>query len=493
MSNMEKKEYYINVNRDEVYSKLADIFGKDNVSFRQGDLYPYSYDATENPPHMPDYVVIPEDKEQLVELVKYCNEHVIPIVPYISGNNLGGLTIPVRGGIIVDFSKKMNRILHVNENMMYVLLEPGVTFGQLNKHLRENYPHLRYSYPNSPPYASVIGNALLSGMTNMGTKIGSMADSINGLEVVLVDGTIARIGSCFYGEHEADPNSWWCRYPIPDLVGLFVNWQGMTGLITKCALQLWPNLPIKKPLLAVFFGETEVGAFMREVAKADIVDDIVAFSIEVAKMEIGVPDPKRYPEEPYFSAVLPFSAKTNKMMEAKLEILEGIVKDLNQKGMNIHVMDYNEFSKMYDLKARTIYELPAVILSLVEKSGLSWIGTYCDSSKFEHLIEKTDELFEKFNVPPYIMLKCMKQGHYGIFRPIVRFNQFDQEERETITALLEEIADLCIEEGCIPYKTPIWMASKMKEKINPGWLKLFEEVKKCLDPNGILNPGRWDT
>ena len=187
---------------------------------------------------MPDYVVIPANKEQLVEVVKFCNEHVIPIVPYISGNNLGGLTIPIRGGIMVDFSKKMNKIIHTNEEMMYIILEPGVTFGQLDKHLEENYPNLRYSYPNSPPYASVVGNALLSGMTNMGTKIGSMGDSINGIEVVLADGTIARIGSCFYGEEEADPDSWWCKYPIPDMLGLFINWQGMTGLITKCAVQL---------------------------------------------------------------------------------------------------------------------------------------------------------------------------------------------------------------------------------------------------------------
>ncbi|MHA1273659.1 MAG: FAD-binding oxidoreductase [Promethearchaeota archaeon] len=472
---------------------MVEIFGASNVSYKQVDLYPYSYDATENEPHMPDYVVIAENKQQLVELVNFCNKHIIPIVPYISGNNLGGLTIPEKGGIIVDFGKKMNKILYINENMMYALLEPGVTFGQLKKYLDENYPNLRYSYPNAPPYASVVGNALLSGMTNMGTKIGSMGDAINGLEVILADGTIARIGSCFYGKEEADPDSWWCRYPIPDLIGLFVNWQGMTGLVTKCAVQLWPNLPVKKPMLAVFFGETDIAPFMREVGKADIVDDIVAFSIEVTKMELSLPDPKRYPEEPYFSAVIPMSARTEKMMEAKLEILHNIVKELNKKGTNIYLMDYNEFSKLYHLKARTIYELPAVILSLVEQSGLSWFGSYSSTEKFEKLIEDTDELFKKYKVPPYIMMKIMKHGHYGIFRPIVRYNQFDKKDKQNIVNLLKEIADLCIGEGCIPYKTPGWMAAKMREKINPGWLKLFEKIKACLDPNGIFNPGRWNT
>ena len=87
----------------------------------------------------------------------------------------------------------------------------------------------------------------------------------------------------------------------------------------------------------------------------------------------------------------------------------------------------------------------------------------------------------------------MKQGHYGIFRPIFRFNQFDEKEKENVTNLMEEIADLCIDEGCIPYKTPIWMAKKMRKKINSGWLHLFNKIKDTLDPNGIFNPGRWDT
>ena len=474
-----------------MHLKLVEIFGPTNVSDKQVDLYSYSYDMTENEPHMPDFVVIAENNEQLIKLVKFCNEYLIPIVPYISGNNVGGLTIPLQGGIVVDFGKKMNKILHINETMMYALIEPGVTFGQLKKYLDENYPNLRYSYPNAPPYASVVGNALLSGMTNLSTKIGSMGDAINGLEVITAEGDVARIGSCFYGKDEADPDSWWGRGPIPDLVGLFINWQGMTGLVTKCSVQLWPNHPVKKPYLAVFFGLTDIAPFLREVGKAEIADDVVGFTIEVAKMEVGIDEPKRYPEEPAYSAVIPLSAQTENMMKAKDEILHDIVSELNKKGTNIHLINYNEFSKLYNLKARTIYELPSVILSLVPYSGLSWVGTYCSLDKLEQLIEKCDAIFKSHNVPPYIMLKTMKSSHNGIFRPIFRFKKFTDQER--MFKLIEEITDVCIDAGCIPYKTPIWMTAKMREKINPGWLKLFDKIKNCMDPNGIFNPGRWNT
>jgi len=491
MTETKQRNVFEKISKDSVYSKLIEIFGGTYVTKKDVDLYPYSQDMTENKPHMPDFVVIPENKEQLVELVKFCNEYSIPIVPYTTGNNVGGLTIPDYGGIVVDFGKRMNKILHVDDNMMYALLEPGVTFGQLKKHLDENFPNLRYSFPNAPPYSGVVGNALLSGMTNLGAKIGSMADSINGLEVITVDGTVARIGSCFYGNDKAEDDSWWSRYPMPDLMGLFVNFQGMTGLVTKCAVQLWPKEPIEKPQLVVFFGLTDLGPFLREIGRADIVNDVAAFSVEVAKMEVGIPEPVRYPGEPFYTAVMPMSAKTENQMNAKLEILNDIVEKLNKEGTDIHLINYSEFAKLFGLKALNIYNLPSQILSLHEYSGLTWFGAYAPSHKFEELIEKTDALYHKHGVPPFNYLKIMKGGHYGIFRPIFRFKKFTDQDK--IVKLLEEIADVCIDLGCIPYKTPSWLTAKLRKKINPGWISLFEKIKHCMDPNNIFNPGRWNT
>ncbi len=479
------------VSKEEVHKKLVEIFGKENVSNRSVDLYPYSYDMTECPPSMPDFVVIPENKEQLVELVKFCNQNVIPIVPYISGNNVGGLTIPERGGIIVDFGKKMNKILHINENMMYALLEPGVTFGQLKKHLDDNYPQLRYSYPFAPPYASVVGNAILSGMNNLSCKIGSMGDSINGLEVITVDGEIARIGSCFYGKDEADPDSWWCRYPMPDLMGLFINWQGMTGLITKCAVQLWPKKPIQKIEALAIFDLEDIGELCREMGRTEVVDDIAFGSTELIKMCCEIPEPKIFPEESRMMATSVITAHTENEYKAKKEIYLNTIEKFREEGMRIYPMDFGEFVELFNLRLRCYADLPSMVLSLVEYSGLTWFGSYAPSHKIEELAKKVDEIFKKYNVPLFLNMKPMKYSHYCIFRPIIRFNKFKDEER--IHKLLNEIVDTCVDFGCIPYKTPAWMTEKMREKINPGWLKLFEKIKKCMDPNGIFNPGRWNT
>jgi FAD/FMN-containing dehydrogenase len=491
MTETNKRSVYEKISKEDVLKKLISIFGNDNVTNKSVDLYPYSYDMTECKPHMPDFVVIPENTEELIELVTFCNQNAIPIVPYISGNNVGGLTIPEYGGILVDFGKKMNKILHINENMMYALLEPGVTFGELKKHLDENYPNLRYSYPFAPPYAGVVGNVILSGMNNLSCKLGSMGDSINGLEVITADGELIRIGSCFYGKDEADNDSWWSRYPMPDLLGLFVNWQGITGLVTKCAVQLWPNPPFKKTYLAIVWGLPDIAPVMREVGRTEIIDDISAVSIEVVKMTVELPEPKKIPGEPDFAALFSISGKTKGLFKAKKEYLKLTIENLKKQGIKVLLLDVDEFSKLFNLRVRCHLDLPAVILSLVEYSGLTWFGSYAPTHKLEYLIPKVNDLFLKYKVPPFIYMKIMKHSHYGIFRPILRYDKFKDEDK--IHDLLNDIADLCIAEGCIPYKTPAWMTEKMREVINPGWLKLFDKIKNCLDKNNIFNPGRWNT
>jgi glycolate oxidase len=448
---------------------------------------------TEAERSMPDFVVMPESNDQLIDLVKFCNTQKIPIVPYISGNNVGGLTIPSNGGIIVDFGKRMNRILYINEEMMYAVLEPGVTFGQLKKYLDENHPDLRYSYPYAPPYAGVVGNAILSGMNNLSCKIGSMGDSINGLEVITADGNISRIGSCFYGQKSAGLDSWWSRYPMPDLMGLFINWQGMTGLVTKCAVQLWPNPPYQKTYLALVSGLSDIAPLIREVGKLDVVDDISAVSTEVVKMTVNIPEPKKFPQEPDFAALFPISGKTKKLLNAKAELIEKKVKEFKIQGKKIILTDVDEFAKLFNLRVRCHLDLPAVLLSLVEYSGLTWFGSYAPTHKLEELITEIDKIFHNHKVPSFIYMKIMKSGHYGIFRPIIRYNKYKEGEEEKIHNLLEDITDFCIEKGCIPYKTPIWMTKKLRERINPGWLDLFDKIKRCMDPNNIFNPGRWNT
>ena len=491
-------EYYSGFNRYKemneeeranVQKKLENIFGSNNITTKQHILHQYSYDATECEGNMPDFVCIVENVEQVVNVVKLANELKIPLIPYISGNNIGGLTIPVYGGIILDFGKKMNKILYVHENHMYALLEPGVTFGQLFQYLKENHPNLRYCYPNAPPYAGVVGNVLLSGMNNLSCAHGSMGDFINGLEVVLYDGSVIRIGSCFLGK-EYKPTNWHTRYPMPDLMGLFINWQGMTGIVTKCAVQLWPRKKIERVVLAICDGADLTAEYIREIGRLELVDDISVVSIEVAKMVLGIPEPKRFENEPAYPMMFPISAHNEKHYQVILGLINEVTKKIEKKyNKKIQLMDFDEFASIVGESVRVFADTPAVITPLYEYSGLTWVGTYAPLENLGSLIKETAELFKKYDIPEFIYMKSMKSSHYGIFRPIVRFKKGLEEKR--MRKFLEEVLDVCLKYDCIPYKTPIWMAKKLQEVIDPNWIKLFKRVKNFMDPNNIFNPGRW--
>ncbi|MHA1649564.1 MAG: FAD-binding oxidoreductase, partial [Candidatus Helarchaeota archaeon] len=107
---------------EEILNKLRKIVGNEWVSDFPEELLLYSYDMTEHPPSNPDFIVMPKSVEEIIEVVKLANEYKIPIVPFVTGNNIGGLTIPLKGGIVLDL-KRMDRILHLNEDDMYIIID----------------------------------------------------------------------------------------------------------------------------------------------------------------------------------------------------------------------------------------------------------------------------------------------------------------------------------------------------------------------------------
>jgi len=147
-------------NHSNAVAKLKNLLPADRVLTAEDKIKPYSCDMTEADPAMPDAVAYPLTTEEVVAVVKMANEEKCPIVPCVARTNLGALTLPTSGGIILDFTK-MNRILKVNRDEMYIVIEPGVTFQQIKDFLEANHGDLRFSYPLSPPWTSVTANALL--------------------------------------------------------------------------------------------------------------------------------------------------------------------------------------------------------------------------------------------------------------------------------------------------------------------------------------------
>ncbi|MFQ5675980.1 MAG: FAD-binding oxidoreductase, partial [bacterium] len=246
-------------------AELKAGLGMEKVFDQPEKLRLYADDYTEIPGRSPDVVVMAQSTEDIQCVVRIANQHKIPVVPRVANSNVGGLAIPEQGGIVLDMSG-VNRLLEVNEADMFAIIEPGFTWRNMKKYLAENHPALRFGYSLSPPDTSILANCLMDGLTNLSLKHGTTAQWINGFEAVLPDGELVRTGI------GAISPSWCSRAPVPDLAGLFVNFQGTTGIVTRLAVQLWPNHPYRKRFFILAYDSDQMYDFINLLVRAEVCD-----------------------------------------------------------------------------------------------------------------------------------------------------------------------------------------------------------------------------
>ncbi|MHA2185060.1 MAG: FAD-binding oxidoreductase, partial [Promethearchaeota archaeon] len=170
---------------NEIITELADIVGEKYVSDQPEMQFLYHYDfITAEPEGKCDIVIMPNTAEEVQDIVKLANKYKTPIVPWVSGINFGSLATPRKGGIVVDL-RRLNRVLDVNENDMYAVVEGGITWADLQGYLEKNHPNLRAGVTWSPPGTGVVPSCLCYGMFDLGMIGGSGAEFLNGLEAVL--------------------------------------------------------------------------------------------------------------------------------------------------------------------------------------------------------------------------------------------------------------------------------------------------------------------
>ncbi len=472
----------------DIEGRFREIVGERFVASGSGEQYVYSMDMTENIPRMPRMVVMPQSVSEVEAIIKVANETSTPLIPFVSGQNVGGLTIPqVDGAVIVDL-KRMNRILELDHEAMYIVVEPGVTFGDLRKYLDEHAPELRYTYPLAPPYTSVMANALLQGLCDLSTAHGAMADFVNGLEAVLPTGMLVRAGSGIMGD-----GNWFGRYPLPDLVGLFSGWQGMTGIVTKIALQLWPKPPNIEYVALFTFGERNTTDLLTAITRLGLVDDADCMSLSMVKMLLGIDYPvEAFEGEPDYGTLLSLSGNSQVEVGEKLRQLTEVIAHAKESEPRHLLVTWDAINKMMGTQANAWVDFPSDAFKiLAEFDGLTWAGTYIHPKNWATALEGGRRIVEKHGFELMAFLKPMNGMHFGEFKFIIRFPK-ETAVIERVRQCNRELLTLAIDLGAIPYKTPAWAIDILKQKMDPGFLKLLRKVKDALDPNHIFNPGRWD-
>jgi len=468
-----------------IAKSLAAIVGDDRVTTDPAQLAVYSHDMTENDDAMPDIVVRPVSTEQVQGIVKLAGAEEIPLVPVVARTNLGGLTNASRGGIIVDLCDMDS--IEVDRTSMHAYLGPGVGFGKLADYLKKNAPELTVSYALSPPEASVLANCILDGLGNLSLRHGTMADQLAGLEVVLADGSVVRTGA------GALSYSWFSRAPFPDLTGLFVNWQGTTGIVTRCSVCLWPLPPLRMRRFIPTYDLTATFALMRDLSRTGVFDDIGGLTWPAAKMLFGVKRPMtRDPGEPEFFLYTDLSANDKSELKAKERVAARVLRAHKGRVAMDAPLAVEALTSMAPSFAKFAdFPMTLDFLTEYEGGGLTWVGTYGPTGKWEEAAAKGSAALMAEGFPPMLVVRPMKGGHFGVLRFITCFDRSDPQEVARVRAANTQILQVCLETGFIPYKTPSWAFKVMAEHMDPGYLELFKKIKAVMDPKGIMNPGRF--
>ena len=179
-------------NRLKIISKLKKIINPEHVLAENEEIKPYETDALSAYKQMPLVVVLPKNTKEVSEILKYCNKENIKVIPRGAGTGLSGGALPLRDAILLVLGK-FNKILEIDFNNKCVVAQPGVT----NLSITHAVQHKGFYYapdPSSQLACSIGGNVAENSGGIHSLKYGTTTNNILGLEIVLMDGTICKIG-----------------------------------------------------------------------------------------------------------------------------------------------------------------------------------------------------------------------------------------------------------------------------------------------------------
>ena len=219
-------------------ARFRQIVGADALLSAPEELLVYECDGYVVEKKAPDVVLFPETREQVVDIVKTCNEFRVPFVPRGAGTSLSGGCLPVGGGVMIALTR-MKKILEVNLRDRYAVVEPGLVNVHLTQHLKGTGYHYAPD-PSSQGACTIGGNVATNSGGPHTLKYGVTVNHILALEVVLPDGSVVELGS---------PTG---DAPGYDLTGLFVGSEGTFGICTRITVRLTRNPAAYRTLLGIF-------------------------------------------------------------------------------------------------------------------------------------------------------------------------------------------------------------------------------------------------
>lgn len=452
---------------NEIISQFKMVLGEDSVVNDETDLSRHSHDASSHLPQMPGLVLYPVNTQQVAKCLKIASDNRLPVTPCGKLTSLEGNSVPQAGGIVLDLSS-MKKIIKVYPDDFQVIVEPGITGEALNQELTKY--HLYFpAFPASSHIASIGGMIANNAGGMYAVKYGVVGDWVMALEVVLASGEIIKVGSRSIKSVAGF-----------DLKSLLVGSEGMLGVITKATLKLIPAIGQKFLIKASFPSVAQGVAATLAILLGNLDPAAVEFLDASSIKHVNRYKLLRWKEEPTLLIELHGEEKE---MKTRAEKIRKLCQKENCTSF-LPAQTQEEMKKIWEGR-KAVH--PAVMASAPDLALVPGdVGV--PISQIPAFIEFVEQIQKETG------LTMATFGHVGDGNVHVwitydqKIQNGLQKARFAAGKIVEQALRLggtCTAEHGVGIGKREYLAKEHGDS-----LELMKNIKKLLDPQGILNPGK---
>lgn len=449
-------------------AELISMLGEARVLHEREHLLTYGFDGTAALRGAASCVVLPQTTAEVAAIVRYAALEKVPIVSRGSGTGLSGGSIPVPQGIVLCLVK-MDRILELDEKNLTLLAEAGV----ITQKITDAADEVGLLYPPDPgsmKISTIGGNVAENSGGLRGLKYGITRDYVMGMEVVLASGEIVWLGNKCVKDVAG--------YSMKDV---FIGSEGTLGIITKVLLKLVPKPAGKKTLLATFARMGDAADTVSAIIAAKIIPCTLEF---LDKVTIGC-------VEAFAQVGLPLDAEAVLLMET----------DGHPAAVEDEATTMEQIARSCGASSVIVARDAehAARLSTARRAAFSALARVSPTTILEDATVPRSELTKMINFIQEIGAKYQLRigtfGHMGDgnLHPTFLTDERNVEEMERVEKAMQEIFDYAVKlGGTITGEHGVGLAKKrfLPAALGDSSLKLLRDLKRTLDPDGILNPGK---
>ena len=446
---------------------IAKIIGKENVLTSDADRQSYSYDSAVLEPIIPAMVVRPTEVEQLGLLTKRFYEAGVPMTVRGAGTNLSGGTIPDSTDSVVILTNSLNKVLEINEEDLYAVVETGVVTSVLAAAAAKKnlfYP----PDPGSQSISTIGGNIAENAGGLRGLKYGVTKDYVMGIEFFDAEGEFIKSGSrtvkCVTGYN---------------LAGLMVQSEGTLGVISKAILKLVPPPKASKAMMAVFDDLIKASEAVAAIIAAHVVPCTMEFLDNTTIVMV----------DDYTKIGLPRDAAAILLIELdghKAQVEDEAnttIEVLKKCGATNVVLAKDPAEKLKLWEARRM-ALP--VLARAKPTTVLEDATV-PRSRIPDMMRGIDSISKKYN----LTIGTFGHAGDGNLHPTILCDKRDKAEFHKVEEAIDELFDIALKlDGTLSGEHGIGTAKAkwMEKETSKGTILFSKKLRKALDPKSLLNP-----